>query len=450
MDFSNKKVLVIGIGISGISACKLLHKVSANITISDSKELDKINFDLKEIKDLGVNIITGKNPDDIILDFDLVVLSPSVPLALPFIQNAIEKGVKVIPEVELAYLLLKGSIIGITGTNGKTTTTNLTYTIFKEHFNSVFETGNIGTPICDYALESNDNSYFITELSSYMLETVSDFHVKTAIILNITEDHILRHKTMENYKNAKMNIMKNQTEKDNVILCLDDSYTKNMKGVSKAKEYFFTITANENADMYLKDGFIYENITSENAKFIAVEDIKILGKHNLYNIMASAIASLLEGIDRALIINVIKKYMGVEHRIEFVKEIKDVTYYNDSKGTNVDAAICAIDAMVRPIVLIAGGDEKNVSLDELVEKITTNVKYCVFVGKTKEKLKDLCVKLGYNNFYVASDYDDAVKNAYDNAQKGDCVLLSPACASFDMFDNFEQRGKYFKELVYKL
>lgn len=448
MEFANKNALVIGVGLSGISACKLLNKVNANITISDSKTEDNIKFDLTELKEIGVDIVLGKNPDDIILDFDLVVLSPSVPKTLSFIEKAIENNIKVIPEIELAYNILNGTIIGITGTNGKTTTTNLIYSIFKEAFNNVYETGNIGKPLSDYAFGSPSDSYFITELSSYMLETVQDFYVKTSIILNVTEDHMLRHKTMENYKNAKMNIMKNQTSCDNVILNLDDEYTKNME--SNALIYYFTLSDNDSASMYIKNNCIYENITSKNSKFIDIADIKILGRHNLYNIMASAICALLENIDKCLIINVIKNYMGVEHRIEYVRTLNNVTYYNDSKGTNVDATICAIDAMIRPIILIAGGDEKNVPLDELALKINDKVKFCIFVGKTKNKLSELCNKQGYNNYYIANDYIDVVNMAKEKAKDGDCVLLSPACASFDMFDNFEQRGDYFKELVLKL
>ncbi len=450
MDFSNKKVLVIGIGLSGISACKLLHKLGAKVTISDSKELDKINFDLSEVKEMNIEIISGKNPDDCILDFDLVVLSPSVPLALPFIQKAIENNIKVIPEIELAYIASKGNVIGITGTNGKTTTTNLIYTIFKNAFESVFETGNIGNPVSDYALESKENSYFITELSSYMLESVQDYHVKTAIILNITEDHLLRHKTMENYKNAKMNIMNNQNEHDSVILNLDDEYTKNMKSSVKGKVYFFTTTSDNSATMYIKDGYIYENFTGNDKPFIKISDIKILGVHNLYNIMASSIAALIEGISTEVIVETVSKYLGVAHRIEYVRTLDDVMYYNDSKGTNVDAALCAINAMVRPTILIAGGDEKNVSLDDLVLKMKESVKFSILVGKTKEKIATLCEQYGYDNFVVVEDYIEAVNLAREIAVEGDCVLLSPACASFDMFQNFEQRGDYFKELVNSL
>lgn len=449
MNFSNKKVLVIGIGLSGISACKLLTKVGANVTISDNKQLDKIKADLTELNQLNVNIVAGENPDDIILNFDVVVLSPSVPKELPFIKKAVQNNIKVIPEIELAYLLLKGNVIGITGTNGKTTTTNLIYNIFKEYFESVFEVGNIGKPLSDYVLKSNDNSYFITELSSYMLESIEDFHPKTSIILNITEDHLIRHKTMENYKNAKMNIFKNNTPQNNVILSLDDEYTKNIQNII-GNTYFFTITDNTSAHMYIKDGYIYENISQNNEKFIKIEDIKILGMHNLYNVMAASICAILEGIDKNIIIDVIKNYMGVEHRIEYVKTIDNVTYYNDSKGTNVDATLCAIDSMVRPIVLIAGGDEKNVDLGDLVNKINEKVKFCVFVGKTKDRLKNLCIEKGYDSFFIANDYEEAVKYASYKTKNGECVLLSPACASFDMFDNFEQRGDYFKQLVNEL
>ncbi len=449
MDLLNKKALVVGIGISGIAACKLLCKRGAKVTIADSNTLEKISFDLTELNELGVEIITGSNPEDVLV-YDIIVLSPSVPFGLPFIQKAIENKITVVPEIELAYLLSKGKIVGITGTNGKTTTTNLVSSIFAKTKESVFETGNIGKPVSDYADISNENSYFITELSSYMLESIDKYHVNSAIILNITEDHLLRHKTMENYKNAKMNILKNQDENDNVILNLDDEYTKVMGEATKAKAYYFTTKNNEKADMYIKDGAIYENITGLNQKFIEIKDIKILGVHNLYNIMASGICALLNGISKDEVVEVIKNYMGVEHRIEYVKTIDDVTYYNDSKGTNVDASVCAIDAMVRPIVLIAGGDEKNVSLDELIVNIKNKVKFCVFVGKTKDKLASGCEALGYKNFVVVNDYKEAVDMAKSHAENGDCVLLSPACASFDMFKNFEQRGNYFKELVRSL
>lgn len=450
MNLENKKVIVIGIGLSGISACILLKNFTPFVTISDNKSIENIDFDLTELENLGVNIITGKNPDDIILDYDLIVVSPGVPFTLPFLVKAKEHNIEIIPEIELSYYFLKGNIVGITGTNGKTTTTDLTYNIFKENFSSVFLSGNIGIPLSDKVLESTETSYFITELSSYMLEKVDTFHCNIAIVLNVTEDHMLRHKTMENYAQAKKNITKNQTIDDFLILNYDDAITRSMAENSLAKVLFFTITDDDTMDMYIKDNFIYENITGKNQKLIDIRKIKILGVHNLYNIMASAIASLCANIDKSKIVDVIENYMGVAHRIEFVKDIENVLYYNDSKATNVDASLCAINAMVRPTILIAGGDEKNVALDDLVLKIKENVKFAVFVGLTKTKLANLCEEYGYENFYVANDYIEAVNYAKNIAINGDCVLLSPACASFDMFKNYECRGDYFKELVTNL
>lgn len=450
MDFLNKKVIVIGIGISGISVCKLLIKLGANVTIVDNKNIDDIKYDLSELKNNNVNIITSKNPDDFILDYDIIVVSPSVSLTSSFITKAKKHNALIIPEIEVAYFCLKGNIIGITGTNGKTTTTDLTYNIFKNAYDKVFEVGNIGTPISDYALQSNDDSYFITELSSYMLEAIDKFHVNTAIVLNIADDHLIRHKTMENYILAKKNILKNQTKKDFLILNYDDEVTKEFSKDSVAKVLYFTLSNNDKLDMYVNDGAIYENITGNNLKLIDIKNIKLLGNHNLYNIMASTLSALCNGINKKIIVDTLQNYYGVEHRLEYVKTINCVNYYNDSKATNVASTLCAIDAMVSPTVLIAGGDEKFQPLDELVLKIIDKIEYCVFAGTTKNKLAELCIKYGYNNFYVADSYDEAVEYSKKIAKPNWSVLFSPACASFDYFDNFEHRGNYFKKLVLKI
>ncbi len=450
MNFKNKNVLVSGIGRSGVSAAKLLINVGANVTMQDSKSEDKLDYDLTELKNIGVSFILGKNPNEEIEKFDILVVSPGLPLRLDFIKKAYELKIPVIGEVELASMFVKGKIVGITGTNGKTTTTALVGEIIKTTYEKTHVVGNIGIPFSDYVLNSDADDVFVVELSSYMLETIDTFHNNVATVLNLSEDHIERHGNYENYILAKKRVFENQKESDFAVLNFDDKVTVDMDKDTKAKTIYFSLESEGENFIYLKDNKIFANIDGVINEIISVNEIKILGVHNIYNVMSAVGISIAMGISLGNIKNAIKKFKGVEHRIEFVRSIDGVDYYNDSKGTNVDATIKAINAMTKPIVLIVGGYDKKVDLTPLVESFNGKVSLGIYLGEVKEKLILLSQKNNFDKFICADSYEEAVKYAFEKSKKGEAVLLSPACASFDMFKNFEHRGDFFKELVSRL
>ncbi len=450
MDLKNKKVLVSGIGRSGVSAAKLLIKVGANVTLQDNKEKDKLDYNLKELEDMGISLIVGKNPDEEIENFDILVVSPGLPLRLDFVKKAYSLNIPVIGEVELASFFIKGKIIGITGTNGKTTTTALVGEIMKTTYEKTHIVGNIGLPISDYVLESDEKDVFVVELSSYMLESVDSFHTDVATVLNLSEDHIERHGDYKSYIEAKKRIFNNQTEKNFAILNYDDEVTKNMKVDTKGKIIYFSAEEQGENFVYLKDEIIYVNVDGKVIELVNTNDLIILGIHNIYNVMSAIGIAIAMNITVENIRKAIKNFKGVEHRIEYVRTINEIEYYNDSKGTNVDATLKAINAMKKPIVLIVGGYDKKVSLQPLVESFAGKVSLGIYLGDTQDKLVEISKEKKFDNYICVNSYEEAVQVAYKKSKKGEVVLLSPACASFDMFKNFEHRGEFFKELVNKL
>lgn len=451
MTFDFNNVLVFGTGISGIAAVGLLKATKTNIILYDSNA----NVDIDKTKEkLGDNfsgqVILGELSDDIIKSIDLVVLSPGVPIDHDIVNTFRNLSVPIWGEVELAYFFEKGKVIAITGTNGKTTTTALVGEIFRSYYEKVFVVGNIGIPYTGSTLGTSEDSVTIAEISSFQLETTHKFRPRVSAILNLTPDHLDRHYTMENYSKVKMNITKNQLEDDICVINYDDNLLVDLSKDIKCKKFYFSSSKVLDTGIYLdKDNIIY---SSSNQKEIVcnVSELKILGKHNYENVMAAVLMSIAANIPMENIRRVIKDFKGVEHRIEYVATKNNVKYYNDSKGTNPEASIKAIESMQSPTLLIAGGFDKGSSYDEWIKAFKGKVKYLVLLGQTKDKIAQAARDNGFTNIIIVDTLEEAVEACALNAEAFDSVLLSPACASWGMFKDYEERGNLFKEYVSKL
>ena len=447
MDMKNKKVLVFGSGISGIGAGKLLEQVGASVVLYDGKEtLDKEVLKAQLGDDTKAEIILGELSEEVMETLDLVVMGPGVPTDLPVVLKMRDMGIPIWGEVELAYTYGKGDVLAITGTNGKTTTTALLGEIMKNYKESVFVVGNIGNPYTAAALEMREDSVAVAEMSSFQLETIHEFRPKVSAILNITPDHLNRHHTMEAYIKAKEDIAKNQTKEDTCVLNYEDEVTRKIGENVKANVLYFSSQRKLDRGIYLDDGNIILR-QDEEILVCNVNELKLLGTHNYENVMAAVAMAAAYGTPMEVIRRTIKEFAGVEHRIEFVREKDGVAYYNDSKGTNPDAAIKGIQAMNRPTVLIGGGYDKDSEYEEWIQAFDGKVKLLVLVGATKEKIAEAAERVGFVSYVMADSFEEAVEKCIEAAEPGDAVLLSPACASWGMFKNYEERGDKFKELV---
>ena len=450
MELKGKKVLLVGLAKTGISTIKCLAKYGADITVNDIKTEDQLEEIIAEIKDIdGIKYILGHHPENI-SDIDMVVVSPGVPLDLPFIKKVIEENKELIGEVELAYQLAKKPyFVGITGTNGKTTTTSLTGEIFEKAGKETYVVGNIGNPVIDAVQAANEGASFVTELSSFQLESIKDFRPSVSAVLNITEDHMNRHHTMENYIDAKARVFMNQDKENFCVLNYDDELTRALAEKCNANVVFFSRLEKLEKGIYVENGDIIIDI-DEKINLMKVNDLSLPGGHNLENCMAAAAMAYVSGIDIEVIREVLKTFKAVEHRLEFVKEVEGVKYVNDSKGTNPDSTIKAVQAYENPIILIAGGYDKGSTYDELLEIAKKNVKTLVLLGQTADKIEEAARRIGFTDIHRVEDMKEAVKTCHDIAKEGDIVLLSPACASWGMYKNFEVRGKDFKDNVNSL
>ncbi|SDY07185.1 UDP-N-acetylmuramoyl-L-alanine--D-glutamate ligase [Lachnobacterium bovis] len=447
MKLENNKVLVVGTGISGIAATELLIGKGVQATLFDgNKDLDLNKLYERAPKLKEVPIILGELGDKI-KEFDVAVLSPGVPTDLPFVNEMRDNGISIWGEIELAYYFSKGLIGAITGTNGKTTTTALTGEILKNYYNDVKVVGNIGIPYTSVAKDTTEKTVTIAEISSFQLETIHEFAPKVTAILNITPDHLNRHHTMQNYIEAKEAITKNQKENDVTVLNYEDEVLREFGKTLKNKVVFFSSQRKLDNGFYLENDVIYKAENGVAKRFIQVDELNLLGVHNFENVMAASAVASAMGVPEDKIIEVLKTFQAVEHRIEYVTEKKGVKYYNDSKGTNPDAAIKGIQAMNRPTFLIGGGYDKDSEYDEWIESFEGKVKKLVLIGQTKEKIAECAKKHNFNDVVLLDTFEEAVNYCHDNAVNGDAVLLSPACASWGMFANYEERGRIFKELV---
>lgn len=451
-DMKNKKVLVVGMGKSGIAAAEALIKLGAEVYVQDSKKPEDVDTKLKEYLDAhGAICYFGEKPG-CIDKIDMMVLSPGVPLEVDFVKEAEKKGVEIIGELELAYRVGRGSYVAITGTNGKTTTTTLVGEIFKNAGRKTHVVGNIGVAVVSASLDAEPDAWLVTEVSSFQLETIKDFKPVVSTILNLTPDHLNRHHTMENYGAAKARIFENQDETGFYIANFDDPASFELSRQCKnARVVPFSKTEEFDFGVYVKDGSIVINDgKKEPVVLCGTEELKIPGAHNLENALAAAALAYFAGIEPDAIADTLRSFQGVEHRLEYCDTVDGVKFVNDSKGTNPDASVKAIDAMKENIILIAGGYDKGSDFTDFIKSFDGRVKCMVLLGNTAPKIKEQAEAVGFHNIIMAKNMEECVSEAFKTAEAGDTVLLSPACASWDMYKCFEERGEHFKKCVNSL
>lgn len=435
----NKNILIMGFGVTGKAALKFLKEFPCRIYIYDS------NIDLQELK-IDDDFVIFKDED---LDkIDLIVKSPGIYPFHELLKKAREKNIEIISDIELSYRHLKtNKVVAVTGTNGKTTTTTIIGDILRRKAKT-FVVGNIGKGILEITKEAKNDDYVVIEASSFQLEDTKFFKPHIALLTYVTSDHLDWHKTTENYVDAKFKIFTNQDKDDFAILNYENKELAEKYNL-KAAKYYFSMNKISEKGAFLENGKIYFNDGKATEEVLEVKDIKIPGVHNIKNIMAAIIASKLLNIDTEIIRNSIISFTGVEHRIEFVRELEGVKYYNDSKGTNPDSTEVAVAAMDGDVVLIAGGYDKGADFDDLIEKSKDKLKNVILFGETAEKFSNSCKKSAVE-FYIVKDLNKAVELAKKLSKDGDDVLLSPACASWDMYSDYEVRGRHFKDLVREL
>ncbi len=449
----SQRVLVAGAGLSGISAAKLLLDMGGEVVLYDSNPgLDPEVIRQQLEGNPQVFVVLGDLKRTDLRGVEMCVISPGISLESPFVAVLDDAKIPIWSEIQLAYQCSKGRLAAITGTNGKTTTTALTGQIMEACFEDVHVVGNIGIPYTQVALKTEDDSVTVAEVSSFQLETIMNFRPDVSAILNITPDHLNRHHTMECYIAVKESIAMNQTEKDVCVLNYDDPVLRAF-GESeelRPKVVFFSSRQKLDEGYYLDGDMIFLREQGKVIPIVDVKELHLLGRHNYENVMAAVAISMAMKAPLPVIQRVLKEFQAVEHRIEFVLERSGVKYYNDSKGTNPDAAIQAIRAMPGPTLLIAGGYDKQSEYDEWIEAFEGKVKYLVLIGQTRDKIAECAKAHGFFDIMYAEDMSEAVHVCASYANMGDNVLLSPACASWGMFKNYEERGRIFKECVRNL
>lgn len=442
-------ILIIGAARSGVASAEYLLSIGKQIVISDMNT--KLAEDVEtQLGHASVSYVWGKQPDVAALQPELIVMSPGVPLSIPPVVKARELGIPVISEPELAFRYSDVPFVAITGTNGKTTTTTLTAFLLEKEGRKVVAGGNIGLPLISQCPKMSANDIVVAEMSSFQLESVDSFCPKVAVVMNLTPDHLDRHKTMEAYAAAKANIFKNQGPEEYLLLNKDDAIVAAMAAGAKSHVYYFSQQEILDEGIWLEDGNLVYRLDKNGAPqvLIPAAEIGIVGSHNWQNAMAASLAALLMGQQPEIIAERLRAFKGVAHRMEPVATIDGVLYVNDSKGTNPDSTEKALGSYgERPIVLIAGGRNKGSDMAVLVPMMRAHCRGVVLVGEATGDFIDAFERTGYTAYVCADSFEDAVAKAREMAQSGDVVLLSPACASWDMFDNFEQRGDLFKELV---
>ncbi len=457
-ELKDRRVIVVGTGKSGIGSAVLLEKNGALPVLYDQNDkTDKkaVKAVLREKlgKETKAEVYTGDFPKVLVENAVLTVLSPGVPVDADFVVYMKEHGMHVWGEIELAYHFAKGSVIAITGTNGKTTTTSLVGQIMQAHYDSVYIVGNIGNPYTDAAPLMREDTVSVAEISSFQLETIEEFHPRVSAILNISPDHLNRHHTMENYVAAKEAVTINQTQEDYCILNYENEYTRNFGDRCPAKVVYFSSAQRLENGLYYENEDIYLAVEGVPQRLLNVKtDMNLVGVCNIENVMAAIGISMSAGVPMETIVAAVKRFVAVEHRIEYVATKKGVVYYNDSKATNTDAAIQGIKAMDRPTILIGGGYDKDSTYDDWIRCFDGKVKKLVLIGQTREKIAACAVRCGFpkEDILFEDTFEAALEACVREAAAGDAVLLSPACASWGMFPNYEVRGTQFKEYVMNL
>jgi len=443
--FYHKKVLVLGLAKSGVAAATLLHKLNAFVTVNDFKPLAE-NKEAQNLLEAGMTVICGGHPLELLDEgFEFVVKNPGIPYTNPMIQRAKELNIPILTEVELAYLVSEAPIIGITGSNGKTTTTTLTLEMLNAERPYALVAGNIGMVASEVTPKATSENVIVMELSSFQLMGIEKFAPKIAVLTNIFDAHLDYHSSKDEYVWAKAQITSNQSEEDYFIYNFDSEVVREIAAKSKAKLIPFSSTKELIEGAYVKEEALY----FKEEKVVEIADIVLPGKHNIENILAAIAVAKLQGVSNEAIQKVLSTFKGVEHRLQYIGEVNKRKFYNDSKATNILATQKALSAFSTPVVLIAGGLDRGNSFDELVPYLQ-NVKTIVVYGQTKEKLKDAALKAGIKSIVEVDNLTTAVQKAYENSNENDCILLSPACASWDQFKTFEERGNIFVKAVHML
>ncbi len=446
-DFNNKRVLVVGLGKSGVASALFLKARGARVTVSDTKSGDELRNEIPVLLDHGITVETGGHGERTFRGQDLIVVSPGVPVDAPLLVQARSLGEPVIGEVELAAQFLPGRIVAITGSNGKTTTTTLAGEILAAGGLPTLVGGNIGRPAISFAGQATPETVIVLEVSSFQLETIQTFHPKIAVVLNVTPDHLDRHRTLQAYVDAKARIFENQLADDYAVLNADDPTCVSMAGRTRAKVFWFSRQKEVQQGAWVRDGNILFRDGERQQEIMLVSEIPLKGSHNLENVLAAICAGAIMGCAPQKIRQAVRAFKAVEHRLEFVATIRGVDYYNDSKATNVDATIKALESFPANIHLILGGKDKGSEYSVLNDLLKQRVKRVYTIGAAAGKIESQIKNV---EVVHAETLDNAVRKASVVAVPGDVVLLAPACASFDQFKNYEQRGEMFKEIVRSL
>jgi UDP-N-acetylmuramoylalanine--D-glutamate ligase len=434
-----ERILIVGLGATGIAAAKFLHGIGKQIALADEKPESELVSRLAELGGIPFTGHFGPHRKDDFLAYPMIVLSPGVDSELPVLREARSKGIRIIGEIELAFLFIKEPIIAITGTNGKTTTTTLIGEIFRKAFGDVFVGGNIGTPLIRYVTENRKTSHIVLEISSFQLETIETFRPNTAILLNITEDHLDRYRSFNEYKEAKYRIFENQTEGDYALI--NTNILPVMKGTPKILPFSTRQEISEGA--FARNGNLYVRFGGR--EIIYKRELSpLVGAHNTENILTALLTAHIYGIEQEITEVALKTFKGLPHRVEHIRTIDGITFYNDSKATNVDAARRAIENIDGNVVLIAGGKDKGGSYHAITE-VADRMRALIVIGEARERIVHELG--GYIRTYTEDSMEDAVRKAREVAQSGDMVLLSPMCSSFDMFKDYKDRGNTFRRIV---
>ncbi|MBR2286809.1 MAG: UDP-N-acetylmuramoyl-L-alanine--D-glutamate ligase [Clostridia bacterium] len=451
-EFADKKVLVVGMARSGVAAAKLLASAGIDVTINDSKSAQELGDALKPLEGYAMDRQLGKAAMECLEGKDILVLSPGIPDKAAFVVKAKEMGIRVIAEIELAYEMSDGEMVAITGTNGKTTTVTLLNQIFLDAGFRSQAVGNIGYPYAEGVMGEKAGDRYVCECSSFQMETVDGFHPRAAALLNITEDHLNRHGTMAEYTRLKMRMFEKQTEADYAVFNADDPALAGLDGQVRSRTLFFSRKGEVENGCFLRGDTVVFRLDGKETEIIDRREIYIPGPHNLENAMAAICLAMVSGISAESMAHTLRTFQGVEHRIEFTRELRGVRYYNDSKGTNVDSTVCAVRTMDRPTVIILGGSDKHCDFTPLAKSMLASdkIREAVLIGVTAQQIEDTLKTNGFTAITRASSMEDAVERATKLSSEGWNVLLSPACASFDMFHDYEERGRIFKEIVRSL
>ena len=434
---------------SGVAAAQLLCKAGAKVVVNDSKPREQLGDALAPLDALPVEWALGRPAGELLDGVDVLVISPGIPDTAGFVVEAKRRGVHVTGELEMAYQLSSGEMVAVTGTNGKTTTVSLLGEIFRNAGRVTHVVGNIGYPYSAAGLESRDDDMFVCEVSSFQMETAETFHPRAAALLNITEDHLNRHGTMAVYTDMKMRMFAQQTAEDTAVFNADDPALAPLVGQVRSQVMLFSRQREVEQGAFVRDGMLVTRWQGEEAVVCGTDEIRIPGPHNLENALAAACIATSVGVPAPVIRHSLRTFAGVEHRIEFVRELEGVRYINDSKGTNVDSTIKAVQTMTQPTAIILGGYDKHCDFTPLIKEMlaSPHIREAVLIGATADQIERTCLENGYTRLHRAATLEEAVDTCRSLASEGWNVLLSPACASFDMFADYEARGRIFKEIV---